>query len=47
MLTEQTGHLLVQLADLLLQELHLLQHHLQQPSVHRLRVRARAKRVAQ
>jgi hypothetical protein len=32
-LVEQTGHLLIQLADLLLEELHLLQRHLQEPSV--------------
>jgi len=44
---EQTGHLLVQLADLLLEELQLLQRHLQEPSVHGLEVRARAERVAQ
>ena len=44
---EQTGHLLVQLADLLLEELQLLQRHLQQPSVHRLEVRARAERITQ
>jgi hypothetical protein len=43
-LAEQTSHLLVQLADLLLEELQLLQHHLQEPSVHGLEVRARAER---
>jgi hypothetical protein len=32
-LIEQHGHLLVQLADLLIEELQLLQHHLQEPSV--------------
>jgi len=47
MLVEQTGHLLVQLADLLLEELQLLQHHLQQPSVHGLEFRARTERIAQ
>jgi hypothetical protein len=47
MLVEQTGHLLVQLADLLLEELQLLQHHLQQPAVHGLEVRARAQRITQ
>src|SRR6516225_5287749 len=38
-LVEQTSHLLVQLVDLLLEELQLLQHHLQQPAVHGLEVR--------
>jgi len=41
MLAEQTGHLLVELTDLLLEELQLLQHHLQQSSVHGLELRAR------
>src|SRR5215831_7609438 len=44
-LAEQAGHLLVQLADLLLEELQLLQHHFQQPSIHGLEVRARAERI--
>jgi len=46
-LTEQTGHLLVQLADLLLEELQLLKRHLQQPLVHRLELRTRAECIAQ
>jgi hypothetical protein len=46
-LVEQTGHLLIQLADLLLEELQLLQRHLQEPSVHGFEVRARAERIAQ
>ena len=47
MLGEQTGHLLVELADLLLKEFQLLQHHLQEPSVHGLEIRARAERITQ
>src|SRR5882724_3300812 len=38
---------LVQLADLLLEELQLLQHHLQKPSVHGLEVRAGTERITQ
>ena len=46
-LAEQSGHLLIQVADLLLKELQLLQRHLQEPSVHGLQVRARAERITQ
>jgi hypothetical protein len=44
---EQTSHLLVQLADLLLEELQLLHRHLQEPSVHGLELRARTERITQ
>src|SRR5262249_39387239 len=44
---EQSGDLLVQLADLLLEELQLLQRHLEEPTVHGLEIRARAERITQ
>ncbi len=44
---KQTGHLLIQLANLLLKELQLLQCHLQQPTVYGLEVRARTERITQ
>jgi hypothetical protein len=46
-LAEQTGYLLVQLADLLVRELQLLQCHLQEPSAHGIEVRARAECITQ
>ncbi len=47
MLTEQTGDLLVELADLLLEELQLLQRHLQQPPIDGVEFCACAQRIAQ
>jgi hypothetical protein len=47
MLVEQTYHLLVQLADLLLDQLQLLERHLQQPTVDWVEFGAGAERVAQ
>ncbi len=47
MLAEQTGHLLVQFADLLVDQSQLLQRHLQQPSVHSIQLRTGTERVAQ
>ena len=44
---EQTGQFLVKLIHLLLEELQLLQRHLQEPSVHGLEVRASAERITQ
>jgi len=41
MLAEQTCHLLVQLADLLLDPLQLLERHLHQPAVDRIELHAR------
>jgi len=46
-LAEQTGHLLVQFADLLVDQSQFLQRHLQQPPVDGVQLRARAERVAQ
>jgi len=47
MLREQRRHLLVELTDVLLDELQLLQRHLQQSAVDRIEFRARPERVAQ
>src|SRR2546430_13559122 len=47
MMAEQRRHLLVELADLLLEELQLFQHHPEEPPVDGLEVRARAECVAQ
>src|SRR5260370_5933744 len=46
-LAEQIGHLLVQLANLLVAQSQFLQRHLQQPPVDRAELGARAERVAQ
>jgi hypothetical protein len=46
-LTEQTGDLLIELADLLLKELQLLQCHLQQPPIDGVELCACAQRIAQ
>ena len=47
MLPEQTCHLLVQLADSLLDQLQLLERHLHQPAVDRIELRARTQCIAQ
>jgi hypothetical protein len=46
-LAEQTGHLLVQFADLLVDQSQLLQRHLQQPPVHSVQLRTGTERVTQ
>jgi predicted DNA-binding transcriptional regulator len=46
-LAEQTGHLLVQFADLLVDQSQLLQGHLQQPPVHNIQLLTGTERVAQ
>jgi hypothetical protein len=46
-LAEQTGHLLVQLADLLVDQSQFLQRHLQQPPVDSVQLRTGTQRVAQ
>ena len=46
MLAKQSRHLMVQLADLLLDQLQLLEEHLEQSAVDGLELRARAQRVA-
>jgi hypothetical protein len=47
MLVEQTCNLLVQLADLLLDQLQLLERHLHQPAVDRIEFCARTQCIAQ
>ena len=47
MLAEQTGHFLVELADLLVDQSQLLEHHLQQPPIDAVELCALAKRVTQ
>ena len=47
MLVEQTCNLLVQLADLLFDQLQLLERHLHQPAVDRIELRARTQCIAQ
>ena len=47
MLPEQTCHLLVQLADPLLDQLQRLERHLHQPAVDRVELRARTQGIAQ
>ena len=44
---EQSGYLLVELTDLLLEKLQLLQCHPQEPPVHGFQVRARTERITQ
>src|SRR5258705_9107346 len=44
---EQSGQLLVQLTDLLLEDLQLLERHFHEPAVHGLELRARAERITQ
>src|SRR5208283_5417684 len=46
-LAEQTGHLLVQFADLLVDQSQFLQRHLQQPPVHSVQLRTGTERVTQ
>jgi hypothetical protein len=46
-LAEQARHLLIQLANLLFGQSHLLEHHLQRPPIDGVELCARAKRVLQ